>query len=129
MMKNSDFITSKNPETINIIKLKVRDLGFTKSATTDELYKKAEELGLELCPAEIGPHLRLKYKEVFKKEQPMKEYLIIAMKQIADADGNPHVFAVDRRGDGLWLDDRWARLADEWGPDSEFVFRLRKLES
>lgn len=119
MMKNPDFLASvkerlKNPEIINLIRLKVKDLGFTKNPTTEELYAKAKELGLELCPAETGPHLRLKYEKVFKREQPMNEYLYTAMKQISDSDGNPLIFDIHRHGGGFWLGDRWTHPTSEW---------------
>ena len=119
----------KKPEQLNLVKLKVGDLGFTNNPTIDELYKKAEELGLELCPAEVGPHLRLKYPEVFHREQPLNEYLRVAMKQIADFDGYPRIFDVHRYDDGLWLDSYWTGPGSEWDLDREFVFRRRKLET
>lgn len=129
MLDNPDFTTSKNIEQLKLIKLKVGDLGFTKNPTIDELYAKAEEFGLELCPAEVGPHLRLKYKEVFKKEQPMNEYLRVAMKQISDSDGYPDIFSVHRDVGGLWLGLDWASPGNKCFLDSGFVFRLRKLDS
>jgi hypothetical protein len=119
----------KNPEQLDLVKLKVGDLGFTKNPTTDELYAKAQEFGLEICPAEVGPHLRLKYLEVFKKEQPMNEYLRVAMKQITDSGRNPNIFNVYRDDDGLWLAHHWANPSTEWGLDREFVFRHRKSGS
>jgi hypothetical protein len=119
----------KKPEQLDLIKLTVGALGFTKNPTTDELYAKAEEFGLEICPAEVGPRLRIKYSEVFKKEQPMNEYLRVAMKQIAGSDGNPAIFSVGRRGDGLWLGGIWAYPSRGWGLDDGFVFRHRKSGS
>lgn len=131
MMKHKDFTVSiqerlKNPETIDLVRLKVRDLGFTENPTTDELYKRAEELGLELCPPEVGPHLRLKYEEVFQREQPMYEYLRIAMKQIFGSGGDLSVFRVRRSDDGFWLGISWTNPSNRWHLDHEFVFRLRK---
>lgn len=133
MMKSPDFAASikerlKNLESINLVRLKVRDLGFTKNPTTDELYERAEEFGLELCPAETGPHLRLKYEEVFGRVQPMNEHLLIAMRQITVLEGSLHAFMVRRPSDGMWLDIAWAEPTRDWDPDDEFVFRLRKLE-
>jgi len=50
------------------------------------------------------------------------------MKQIADRNGNPHVFSLGRFDDGLWLDDDYlAGLRDTWYEDRQFVFRLRTL--
>ncbi len=116
----------KKPEQLSLVKLKVGDLGFTKNPTTDELYAKAEEFGLELCPAEVGPQLRLKYPEVFNREQPMNEYLRVAMKQITDSDVDPSIFNVCRSDGGLWLGSNWTNPSREWDLGSEFVFRLRK---
>ncbi len=121
MLKSKDFEPLKIPETITTVRLKVEDLGFTNSPTTDELYKRALSYGLELCPAEVGPHLRLK-----DTKQPLREWYYIGMKQITDRDGDPGVFELERDGDGLWLRSRWARSDRRWILDDEFVFRLRK---
>ncbi len=63
MMRQKEFTTEKKPEQADLVRLKVGDLGFNHNPTTDEIYKKVEELGLELCPAEVGPYLRLEYKD------------------------------------------------------------------
>ena len=113
----------KEKETFFLVQLKVGDLGFPqgKYPTTDEIYKHIEELGLELCPPETGPQYRIKY-----TNQPMGKWFRIGMKQIADRDGDPNVFNLARIEDGLWLYDNWAKPTNEWNPENEFVFRLRK---
>lgn len=121
IMRNKDFHTLSNPEDISTVRLKVRDLGFTDRPTTDQLYARAQELGLELCPAETGPHMRLAY-----KDQPMNEWLNVGMKQIANSNGNPHVFLLGRDDDGLWLHNNWALPGYDWNPSYEFVFSIRK---
>ncbi|MBP9711914.1 MAG: hypothetical protein KBD55_02660 [Candidatus Pacebacteria bacterium] len=119
MLDSPDFTTLANRENIKLARLKVKDLGFTSNPTTDELYAKAKEFGLELCPAEVGPHQRLK-----DKDQPLDQWYRIAMKQIADRSSRPRVFGVGRRGGGPWLYDGWANPAREWNLGSEIVFRL-----
>ena len=123
MLQKPEFTVINKPEKKNLIKLKVQDLGFKKNPTTDQLYFRAEELGLELCPPEIGPHLRLSYNEVFKREQAKGEYLRIGMKQITDSSGNPDVFGVycDRDGE-QWLNDDWAEPEHRWDLEIGFVF-------
>ena len=125
MMKSSDFTTQKKAESETLIRLKVGDLGFPGGVypTTDEVYRRIEELGLELCPAETGPHYRLQH-----LDQPMNDWFRIGMKQITGRDGSPRVFDLGRSGGGLWLSGRWTDPADQWGPDGEFAFRLRKLK-
>ncbi len=44
---------------------------------------------------------------------------------IADRDGNPNVFNVNRNDDGLWLNNDWGRHDNRWNADNEFVFSLR----
>ena len=94
-------------------------MGFKNGATTAEIYQKAEKLGLELCPAEVGPGLRLKY-----LDQPLNEWFLIAMKQISDRGSGPRVFRLVRRADGLWLGGGWAGPGGGWRPTDRFVFVL-----
>ncbi len=124
MMDNKNFATSKKQEKITLIRLTVKDLGFPNSATTQEIYNKAEELGLELCPAETGPNLRLNY-----LDQPLGEWLSVAMKQVTVSDGRPRVFELIRVGVGLWLYGRWASPGFRWSSYDGFVFRLRPPEA
>ena len=124
MLKNREFVPGKNPEEATLIRLTVADLGFKSSATTDQIYERAQILGLELCPADAGPNYRLKY-----QNQPLNEWIYMGMKQITDSGGHPVVFKLERDDDGLWLHDRWAPPGRVWHPDLKFVFRLRKSES
>ncbi|MFH1292496.1 MAG: hypothetical protein ABIH87_04865 [bacterium] len=121
MMASPDFITAEQTEELSLIELKVGDLGFDHSPTTDEIYDKIEEFGLELCPAETGPHFRLQY-----TDQPQGERLRVGMKQIADSDGLPDVFDVAANGGGLWLHGDWTMPDLQWGHGTRFVFRFRK---
>jgi len=87
--------------------------------TTNQVHERARKLGLGLCPAEVGPHLRPQY-----TDQQTGEWFYVGMKQITDSDGRLYVFNRGRDEDGLWLDDYWARPDYEWSPGHEFVFCL-----
>ncbi len=117
MLRSKDFRVSQKSENLTLVRLTVRDLGFTREPTTDEIYDRAQELGLELCPSEVGPYLRLQY-----MDQPLGEWFYIAMKQITDRDGNPSVFKLERDSGGLWLSGPWAKPGRRWGLGYEFVF-------
>ena len=123
MLKSKDFTVLKESESEIFIRLKVGDLGLPKGKypTTDEIYKRIEELGLELCPPETGPQYRPQH-----TNQPMGEWFRIGMKQIADRVGRPGVFGLERDVRGLWLRVYWTEPSFEWSPGIEFVFRLRK---
>lgn len=123
LLNKAEFISTKNPEEMTLIRLTVGDLGFKTSATTTQVFERAEELGLELCPPDTGPNYRIKY-----RNQPLGEYFRIGMKPISDSDGRPNVFDLGHDGVSLWLSDACATPDSAWRPDSEFVFRLRKSE-
>lgn len=124
MLHSKDFTTLPNSETLDTVKLRVGDLGLTGTPTTDQVYARADELGLDLCPAELGPHKRLK-----ETNQPLGDYYWIGMKQITGRRGPPHVFGLGRREGRVWLLDGWAGPGDRWRPDAQFVFSLRKSET
>ncbi len=118
LLDSNDFSISSTQESAELVRLTVKDLGFPNDATTDEIYAKAAELGLELCPAEVGPQLRLSYTG--------NDWMYIAMKQIADRDGYPDVFLLDEDVGELELSAHDAGPDDRWASDDQFVFRLRK---
>ena len=124
MMDNPDFTVGANREEAKLVRLMVADLGFKASATTDQIFERAQALGLELCPPDTGPNYRLKY-----KDQPLGEYVSIGMKQITDSGGSPDVFSLNRFDDGLWLGSSWAEPSRAWFPGDGFVFRVRKVEA
>jgi hypothetical protein len=124
-LHSQDFTTLKNPEQIDLVRLKVRNLFSDENThTLNEIYRKAKEFGLELCPAEVGPDLRLKY-----MNQPMEELIYIATKQIAGRDGDLSLFSLGRWDERLYLGGYyWSYRTEKWKPDTELVFRLRKKD-
>lgn len=105
-----------------LVQVTVKDLGFKNSATYDEIVARAKELGLELCPAEVGPKLCLKY-----AGQPKGEFLTIAMEPIVDWGGGALVFCVSRGSDGeRWLDAICVVSDYRWNLVVRFVFLSRK---
>ena len=112
ILKKTEF--SQERQKYELARFTVEQLGFPNGATTQEIYDKAKKLGIGLCPAEVGPHLRLKY--------PGGEWMLIAMKQITDRSGDPDVFDLGSLGVRLELSSSGARPGRRWGGGSEFVF-------
>lgn len=107
---------------LELVKVTARELGFSKGATRKDIYNRAIEQGLMICPAEVGPQLRLQY-----ADQPIGEWVIIAMEPIIDSGGDPGMFSVRRDGDGeSWLNTYCGNPGSVWGADSVFVFGRRK---
>jgi len=112
--------SSADKETeIDLVVVSNDDLGVKKGAYFKDTYKRALELGLVLCPNEVGPQLRLQY-----TDQPMGEWLLIAMDPIEDSDGDLSVFRVGRDGVGAWLFGYYGHSGRRWSADSRFVFAL-----
>jgi hypothetical protein len=99
MLGRSAFNLSKMRRDTRLVVLAVSQLGFDEDgASLADIYARARQLGFELCPAEVGPQLRLQY-----LNQPLGEFLHIAMAPIAGYAGEPTDFTVANGGAGLIL--------------------------
>ena len=122
------------PIQMEIIILRVSDLGFSGGATTREIIGtendadqygnsapftggRGQQLGLKLCPPEVAPNYRLQY-----RDQPLGERLFIAMKPISSRDGEPSIFVLGHDADGLSLYAARARPSDKWLPNDKIMF-------
>ena len=83
LLGNAKFTCATEETDVDLVVLSGAELDFKESAEYSDICARALELGLELCPAEVGPALRLAY-----KDQPRGEWLIIAMKAITDSAMN-----------------------------------------
>ena len=107
---------------VDLVVVTVGELGFKDGARRDVLYARAIELGLQLCPAEVGPALRLLY-----KDQPRGEWLRIGMEPITASVGCPGVFGVGHGSDVRWLHNYYGSADIIWRADHRWVFvRPRK---
>jgi hypothetical protein len=83
---------------VELALLSAVDLGVESESSLSDLYKRAKQVGLELCPAEVAPQLRLDY-----RNQPLGEALNIAMEPVATHSGEPTILALVNFGTGLAL--------------------------
>lgn len=126
LLNHPDFKISKEKKELKLTKLSVADLGFPDGAKFQEIIAKGKELGLELCPPEVGPLLRLNYQKLMGHDQPKGECIFIAMNPISVSSGSsdyPSVFYVYRDDDGeryLYCD--WANPDHHFDADFGFLF-------
>jgi len=118
IMGKPAFTLATGETSVDLVNVSVGELGFTKATPLRDIYARAIELGLQLCPAEVGPQLRRQY-----ADQPNGEWLRVAMEAITDSGGDLDVFSVAHDDGGQWLDASWGKPDDEWNPDYRFVFR------
>jgi len=89
--------------------------------TTAEVFAGAERLGLQKCPAWIGPQLRKDY-----QDQPQGEVLFMGMEPITVSGGVLRVFDVGYHDSELWLSAHCAAPGCLWAGGYRWVFARRK---
>jgi len=105
---------------VDLVVLSVKELAPAYACYTG-ICARGVELGMELCPAEVGPALRLSY-----KDQPRCEWLHITMEAIRGCDSNYHIFTVAHDPIGPWLCAYDGLLGSVLNADDRFVFVRRK---
>ncbi|MDP1719212.1 MAG: hypothetical protein Q8L24_02185 [bacterium] len=103
---------------IDLVMATPAELGFPKGDEYRRVCVGAKEFGLDRCPAEVGPQLRLQY-----QSQSVMKRILIAMEPITVSRGYyPDVFCVDRLGDELWLAADYGDIGQFLGPGCRLVF-------
>ena len=95
----------------------VGELGFPGGALQEEVYSRAMALGLELCPPEMGPLLRIQY-----LDQPPAEWLLIGMRPVTDRSERSSIFVVEHVYSALWIDAIYGSDMLRCSPGYRFVF-------
>lgn len=121
IINHPSFVISPQKNKLLSVEISVNDLGFPNGAVTKEIYQKAEELGLRLCPAELGPYIRLQYLDQ-PIDPPKGNWLNIAMKKLSDEPDFPNGFYLRRREDGFWLRGYLASPDHLWCSTDRFIF-------
>ncbi|KKS21048.1 MAG: hypothetical protein UU77_C0009G0010 [candidate division WWE3 bacterium GW2011_GWC1_41_7] len=119
MLNNIPYLDSRQKLCLAV--LSVEELGiFAKVTTTKRVYTVAKKLGLSLCPEEVGPQLRIEY-----KDQPDGETLFIAMEPVLISSGYEKMFDVKCQGGKKWLGFTSGSSNYTWRPFDRFVFVIQ----
>nr|WP_249154432.1 hypothetical protein [Bradyrhizobium manausense] len=112
------FTVGSQKTNVELANVSPAQLGFTSdSVTLADVYARAQQLGLGLAAAEVGPQLRIQY-----FDQPIGEFLIIGMEPIKTWSGEPIILNVANGGAGLILIGQDGRAEAEIPVTSRFVF-------
>jgi hypothetical protein len=130
LFADDNFTTSDRKYILRTIELTVRDLCFPDGATLGEIFKRANELGLELCPLELGPHLRLAYLDQpegslgnpLRRHQAPFGSITIASQILTEDHDFPKGFYLRRINGVLWLRGYRADHLHVWNPEDHFIF-------
>lgn len=130
LFAHEGFATSEATHAVEILEVTVADLGYADGATIDQIFGRAAEFGLTLCPLELGPQLRLQYlrqAEGSLGQRPSRHRappgsITIASRPLTDDEEVPKGFYL-RRIDGVpWLRGYRSGRDHVWSPDDHFVF-------
>lgn len=132
LFADDNFTTSANPHTLKSVGLTVQGLGLPDGANNPQIFKRANHLGLELCPLELGPHLRLAYLDQpegylgkpSRQNQAPYGSITIASEPLTEDDSFPKGFYLRRIKGELWLRGYVADGQHVWAPDDHFIFCL-----
>lgn len=116
------FTIEREKRKIDLVNVSVTDLGFTKCAPLRDIYNRAFKLDLLLCPAEVGPQLRLQY-----YNQPKGDWLCVATEPIIAPGGYQCIFNVARSvgSSQRFLYMLCGHFDNMWKPDDRFLFVFR----
>lgn len=118
ILESSNFTLTPKERKVDLVRITPQDLGFHDGAYRTDIYKRALSLGLELCPLEVGPQLRLQY-----VDQPKLESLQIGMEPQVDSKGHESEFRVVHGADNfIWLVGDHKHPDDFWASREYFVF-------
>jgi hypothetical protein len=130
LFAHDKFTTSPTISILRTVERAVADLGFAVGATIDQMHERAAQLGLSLCPLELGPHLRLQFLDQPEGSvgYPPSQHrappgsITIASPELAQDESIPKGFYLRRIEGILWL--RGYRSGPEhlYSPEDRFVF-------
>jgi len=130
LFADEKFTISDTKYRIETVEVTVSDLGFLEGATTPEIFNRASELGLELCPIELGPYLRLEYHDQPEgnlrnsdlQHQAPSGSITIASEALTEDDDFPKGFYLRQINGELWLRGYRADDLHVWNPGDHFIF-------
>jgi hypothetical protein len=134
LLADDKFTPSDKCYMLQTVELTVRDLGFRDGGTINQIFAMANDVGLNLCPVELGPYLRLQYVDQregnsgteFQKNQAPSGSITIASKILCEDDNFPKGFYIRKINGDLWLRGYIADDTHVWNPEDRFIFVLKE---
>ncbi|WP_091031679.1 helicase [Paenibacillus sp. CF095] len=135
LLNDERFIVSSRKQSLQTVELTVRQLGFSNGATTFQLFRRANDLGLECCPVELGPYLRMQYLDqpeicstnISEGKKAPYGSITIASAALTEDNEFPKGFYLRRINDKLWLRGYLADDLHIWSPHDRFIFCRAQL--
>ncbi len=130
LWKSDAFVVSPKEEVAEIVELSVQDLEFTDGATFEEIFCRIKQLGLDFCPLEIGPYLRLSYMdqeeevETGKNKAPKGSITIFSKIEKPEDEEFPKGFYIRKIDGKLWLRGYICPMDYIWAQEARIALKL-----
>lgn len=130
LFSDARFITSPESSIVQAVQMSVAALGFPEGAMFSELVAGARSRGLQTCPLELGPHLRLQFPEQAEGAVGQAATrgcappgsVTVASEPLAEDDETPRGFYVRRIEGKLWLRGYRSWPGHRWSPQDVVMF-------
>ena len=130
LFSSSYFTTSSSKYSVTIVEINVSNLGFPDGSVITDIFERAIQLGLALCPLELVPYYRLHYRDQPEgsRGKPVLEHqapygsITIASAILTANDDFPKGFYLRRIEDVLWLRGYRSGADHIWSPNDRFAF-------
>lgn len=125
------FTTCETTDRLTTVELSLADLGFREGATMPQIHVAAFELGLRLCPLELGPHMRLQMQDQSEAQEHTGESkahqapdgsITIASAPLTEDPDVPKGFYLRNIDGVLWLRGYVADDTHVWNAHDRFIF-------
>lgn len=125
------FTPSPTRYSVTTVELTVRELGLARGGTNADIAAQAAARGLGSCPMELGPHLRLHYRDQpegfvgmpAREQRAPSGSLTVVSEPLSDDEEVPRGFYLRRIDGVLWLRGYRCGAEHVWDADDRLLFR------
>ena len=133
---DEQFIVSKRSYVVDIEVLSLAGLGLARGGNYSQVLAAAGAAGLQSCPAEVGPRLRLQLLAQLEgragdtraERGAPRGSITVASKPLKDDDDFPKGLYLRRLDGSLWLRGYRSWSGHIWSPDDVFAFAHKAEE-
>lgn len=130
LFSDDRFTTTATRHILSTVELTVGSLGYPQGAPWEEIRARSDQLGLDVCPLELGPHLRLAYLDQPEGSfgDPPREHrapfgsVTVVSKPLDEDPDTPKGFYLRRIDGVLWLRGYRSERTYVWDPGDHLVF-------
>jgi len=119
------------PQSVTVVQRTLKELGLPAGAALPLIFEAAQDHGLDLCPGDTSPYLRLAWRTqpnapdaIMSNGRAPTGSVTVAAPLLREDDDYPKGFYLRVIDHTLWLRGYRCDLTYAWDPEDSFVFAL-----